>query len=153
MEKKGNEKVIVVFTISLFLVLTYFCLKVFNLLGYENVQAASLDDNVVQVQKILKNQNPINIDEIIKENKNIDTREEMIYEEQDLEYTTQYENNDKLPSGTIQVLQLGITGSQDVITIKKFNGDELISEQIVASNIKEAPINKIVEIGTGKRKK
>ena len=39
----------------------------------------------------------------------------------------------------------------NTITIKKYNGDELISEQIVANNIKKASVNKIVEIGTGKR--
>ena len=70
-----------------------------------------------------------------------------------LEYSTQYINNDKLPSGTIHVSQIGITGIQDVITIKKYNGDELLSEQIVASNVKNASIDKIVEIGTGKQKK
>ena len=152
MEKKNNQKLIIILTIFLFLILSYFFLNLFNLLEYENVQAVSIADNI-QIPEILNNENPVNIDEIIKENKNIDTREEMIYEEQDLEYITQYENNDELPSGTINVLQLGVTGSQDVITIKKFNGDELVSEQIVANNVKKASINKIVEIGTGKRNK
>ena len=77
----------------------------------------------------------------------------MIYEEQDLEYTTQYIDNEELPSGTLHVSQIGITGIQDTITIKKYSGDELVSEQIVASNVKKAPINKVVEIGVGRRKK
>lgn len=151
-QKKGNEKIIVLLTISLFLALSYFCLNLFNLFEYRKVQAVSANlDN--STPEILDNKNPINIDKIIKENKNIDTREEMIYEEQDLEYNTEYINNEELPSGTIHVSQIGITGTQDVITIKKFKGDELVSEQIVASNVKEASIDKIVEIGTGKRKK
>ena len=58
-----------------------------------------------------------------------------------------------MPSGTIHVSQIGVTGIQDVITIKKFDGDELISEQIVASNVKKSSIDKIVEIGTGRRNK
>lgn len=149
-KKKSNEKLITIFTVSLFIVLSYFCLNLFELFDNKKVQAVSSTDNF-SIPTLLRNKNPINIDKIIDENKNINTREEMIYEEQDLEYSTQYINNDKLPSGTIQVLQIGITGTQDVITIKKFNGDELISEQIVASNIKKASINKIVEVGTGNR--
>lgn len=149
-KKKSNEKLITIFTVSLFIVLSYFCLNLFELFDNRKVQAVSSTDNF-SIPTLLRNKNPINIDKIIDENKNINTREEMIYEEQDLEYSTQYINNDKLPSGTIQVLQIGITGVQDVITIKKFNGDELISEQIVASNIKKASINKIVEVGTGNR--
>ena len=84
-KKRGNEKIIIVLTISLFLALSYFCLNLFNLLEFRKVQAVSTISNN-SIPKILKNKNPINIDKIIKENKNIDTREEMIYEEQDLEY-------------------------------------------------------------------
>ena len=68
----------------------------------------------------------------------------MILEEIDLEHTTLYINNSKLPTGTMHVTQMGIDGKQDVITIKKYNNDELVSEQIVASNIKKASINKVV---------
>ena len=149
-KKKGNEKLIVILTVSLFLALSYFCLNLFKLFEYRKVQAVSTVPSI-SIPEILKNKNPINIDKIINENKNIDTREEMIYEEQDLEYNTEYIDNENLPSGTIHVSQIGITGIQDVITIKKFKNDELVSEQIVASNVKKASIDKIVEVGTGKR--
>ena len=152
MNKKGSEKLVVSLTIVLFLVLLYFCTNMFNLLDYRKVQAVSSIDNINSYE-VFENQNPIDISKIIDENKNIDTREELIYEEQDIEYSTQYINNDKLPSGTIHVSQIGVTGVQDVITIKKYNGDELLSEQIVASNVRKTSIDKIVEIGTGKRKK
>ena len=149
-KKKGNEKIIVLLTVSLFLALSYFCLNLFNLLEFKKVQAVStVSDNFVP--EIQKNKNPVNIDKIIKENRNIDTREEMVYEEQYLEYNTEYIDNENLPSGTIHVSQIGMTGIQDVITIKKYKGDELVSEKIVASNVKKASIDKIVEIGTGKR--
>lgn len=151
MNKKGSEKLIVSLTVILFLVLLYFCTNMFNLLDYRNVQAVSSIEDI-NISDVLENQNPIDISKIIDENKNIDTREEIIYEEQDLEYKTQYINNDKLPSGTIHVNQIGITGIQDVITIKRFKGNELVSEQIVANNVKKTSIDKIVEIGTGKRK-
>ena len=113
----------------------------------------STTSNRSDLPKILNNKNSIDIDEIIEENRNIDIREEMTYEEQDLEYTTKYEDNEDLPIGTIHVSQIGITGKQDVITIKKYKDNEMISEQIVASNVKKASIDKIVEIGVGRRKK
>ena len=149
MSRKSNDKLIIILTVVLFVVLLYFCFNLFRLLEYKKSKAlaTSSDEEVVE---ILENENPIKIEKIIKQNKNIETREEMIYEKQDLEYNTKYVKNDKLPSGTIQVSQLGVTGLQDVITIKKFQGDDLISEQIVANNIIKAPIDKTIEIGTGR---
>lgn len=152
MKKEKNTKLIVILTTLLFLALLYFCANIFHLLEFRNVQAVSSLDSI-QVLKVLENENPVNIEEVIKENRNIYMREEMVYEEQDLEYTTQYIDNENLPSGTIHVAQIGMNGIQSVITIKRYNGEELISEQIVASNVKKSSINKVVEIGTGKRKK
>lgn len=153
MKKESNEKVIAILTILLFLALLYFCVQMADALRKNTVQASRIEQKVSEVPEILINRNSINIDEVIEENKNINIREEMMYEEQDLEYTTQYINNEELPSGTIHVSQIGSTGRQNVITIKKYNGDELVSEQIVASNVQKASINKIVEIGTGRREK
>ena len=151
MKKDSKEKVIFIFTILLFLALLYFFAQMFNLLEIKKAQAINVFASEIEIPDILINRNPIDIDKVITKNKNINIKEEMIYEEQDLEYTTQYINNEELPSGTMHVSQIGINGIQDVITIKKYNGDELISEQIVANNIKTASVNKIVEIGTGKR--
>ena len=153
MEKKSKEKAIVILTILLFLFLLYFCVEIFYNLRQKTIQAAYIEQFEYELPKILENQNPIDIEMIIDKNRNIDIREEMFYEEIDLEYTTQYIDNENLPSGTIHVLQIGINGIQDVITVKKYKGDELISEQIVASNIRKASVNKIVELGTGKREK
>ena len=153
MEKKSKEKAIVILTILLFLFLLYFCVEIFYNLRQKTIQAAYIEQFEYELPKILENQNPIDIEMIIDKNRNIDIREEMFYEEIDLEYTTQYIDNENLPSGTIHVSQIGINGTQDVITVKKYKGDELISEKIVASNIRKTSVNKIVEIGTGKREK
>ena len=148
MKKKGNEKKIIILTVLLFLSLLYFCV---NLLKLKTVQAVSIENN--EIQSVLINKNPLNLDEILNSNKENDIREEMNYEKNDLEYTTKYIKNEDLPSGTIHVSQIGINGIQDVISIKRYKGDELISEKIVASNVKKASVDKIVEIGVGKRKK
>lgn len=47
------------------------------------------------------------------------------------------------------LLKYGISGVEEVITIKKYVDNEFTQEQIVASNVKRASIDKIVEIGTG----
>ena len=153
MKKKSNEKVIIILTILLFLALLYFFIKVVAIRFELKNTEETISDNTSNNFEVLNNKNPINIDEMIEKNRNIEIREEMLYEEQDLEYTTEYIYNENLPTGTIHVSQIGITGTQDVITIKRYLGEELISEKIVASNVKKASVNKIVEIGTGRRKK
>ncbi|MBO5397728.1 MAG: G5 domain-containing protein [Clostridia bacterium] len=99
--------------------------------------------------EIVTNKNPINIENILKENTCSKIEEEMILEEIDLEYITEYRNNDALPTGTIQVVQEGRDGRQNAIIIKKYENGELISEELVAENLIKAAVNKIVEVGTG----
>lgn len=147
MKKYVNFKIIAVFTVILFFSLIYFFITNFNFFEMNTVEAVYADNISSEV---IKNVNPLNIDEILKTNSGSNIKEEMTYEEIDLEYTTQYINNDELPTGTMHVTQVGIDGKQEVITIKKYNNDELISEQIVGNSIIKASINKTVEIGTGR---
>ena len=98
---------------------------------------------------MVSNKNPINIEEILKENTNRKIEEEMVLDEIDLEYTTEYRNNPSIPKGTIQVLQEGRDGKQNAIILKKYENGELISEELVAENLIKASINKVVEVGTG----
>ena len=103
----------------------------------------------VENYELVSNKNPINIEEILKENTNRKIEEEMVLDEIDLEYTTEYRNNPSIPKGTIQVLQEGRDGKQNAIIIKKYENGELISEELVAENLIKASINKVVEDGTG----
>ena len=64
-----------------------------------------------------------------------------------MEFTTVYKNNNKLPKGTIQVVQEGRDGKQETITKKFYEGDILVNE-VINSNILIASVNKVVEIGT-----
>ena len=102
-----------------------------------------------ETSKLNKNKNPIQLEEILKENTLNNITEEIIVEEIDLEYNTKYKNNSSLPKGTMQVIQEGKDGKQKVVAIKKYEDGILISEEIVADNIQKASIDKIVEIGTG----
>ena len=145
-----NSKKISILIIILFLFLLYFCLSMFGIFEKNAVEAVSGE---TQISELVENENPVDIESILSENVTEDVVQEMVSEEIDLEYTTTYTENSDLPSGTIHVTQAGIDGVQETITIKKYSGDELISEEIVASNIKRASIDKVVEIGVRRRNK
>ena len=102
-----------------------------------------------QEKEIYKNQNPIDLDAIIEKNCSSKVREEMSVEETDMEYTTRYKENAELPKGVVQVLQEGRVGKENAVVIKKYENDVLISEEQVANNIIKAPVERVVEIGTG----
>ena len=90
----------------------------------------------------------IDIEKIIKQNTEATQKEEYITEETDLEYITKYQNNNSLPKGTIQVIQEGRQGKQQIIKKRIYMNEELVSEEQVSSKVTKAAVNKIVEIGT-----
>lgn len=145
MRKVGKiDKTVVLMVCSILIVLitVLFLIKIFS--TSKEVNAFSKEDF-----EIVVNNNPINIKQILKDNTSSQITEEMVLEEIDLEYTTEYKNNSSLPKGTIQVLQEGRDGRQNAVIIKKYENGELISEELVAENLIKASVNKIVEIGTG----
>lgn len=90
----------------------------------------------------------IDLEEIITENIKEGQKEEYTVEEIALEYITKYRNNASLPKGTIQVIQEGREGKQEVTIKKTYQEGELTAEEQVASKITKASVNKIVEIGS-----
>lgn len=90
----------------------------------------------------------VNIEKIITENIKEGQKEEYTVQEVVLEYITKYRNNANLPKGTIQVIQEGREGKQEVTIKKIYQEGELVTEQQVASKITKASVNKIVEIGS-----
>ena len=138
----SNSKVLMVCSIFIIGITALFSRKM--LLSEAHEVHASVEN-----YELVHNKNPINIEEILKENTEHKIEEEMVLDEIDLEYTTEYRNNDSIPKGTIQVLQEGRDGRQNAIIIRKYENGELISEELVAENLIKASINKIVEVGTG----
>lgn len=90
----------------------------------------------------------IDIDDIISQNTKQGQKEEYSVEEIDLEYITTYRNNQSLPKETLQVVQEGRNGKQEVTIKRTYQNGELISEEQISSKITKASVNKIVEIGT-----
>lgn len=87
--------------------------------------------------------------EIIDKNTCDIVKEEIYVEEADLEFTTRYEKSDKIATSTIQVVQDGIDGKQKITKKKKYINGELISDEVVGSQIVKSSVDKIVKIGTG----
>lgn len=135
--------------VSMTLLLCLFFMSI--MLFFTSKNFAIDETNAMAVKKIpiYKNANPLNLDKIREENTANQIKEEMAVEEIDLEYTTRYRNNPDLASGVVQVLQEGRAGQKNAIVIKKYQEDVLIGEQQVAENIIKAPVERIVEIGTG----
>lgn len=86
--------------------------------------------------------------DIINENVNKTEKEEIQTETVELEYETEYTNNEELPKGMVKVLQQGEDGKQELIIRKKYNGEELVSDEQIGRKITSPCINKIVEVGT-----
>lgn len=90
----------------------------------------------------------VDIEKIIAQNRKEGQKEEYSIKEDTLEYITKYKNNESLPKGTMQVIQEGREGKQEITIKKIFQEGELVEEKKVASKITKASVNKIVEIGT-----
>lgn len=140
-----NKKMYVLVTLLIcffFVIFTVFCAgKIFAADNTETVKVAEM--------VVYENKNPVDLDKILKENSAENIKHEMVVEEIEMEYTTRYNNNYGLASGVVQVLQEGRAGTQNAIIIKKYQEDELVSEELVAENIIKAPVERIVEIGSG----
>lgn len=134
------------------LLVCLFFVLLFVIFFHEIFVKGDLSSEVANIEiNILKNSNPIDLDNVIKKNTCYDLKEQIVTEESDWEYTTIYKQNSELAQGSVQVLQEGRNGKKNVVIIKKYKSDELISEEQVAENIINAPIERIVEIGTGSK--
>lgn len=144
---KSNDKIckiILVFIILLFMVIICIINK-FGNYTYAKQTEQNLSENV-QICNVKK----IDLDEIINKNlEKIGYREEIIVEEEELEYITKYRNNSELYIGETLVSQQGRNGIQE-ITIKRTydDGGNLINEEQVSAVVVKSSINKIIDIGT-----
>lgn len=117
-------------------------------LNKNEVYAKETNANIVNEFK-LSNAEKINLDEIIESNTKNNKKEEYITEEIDLEYITKYQTNSNLPKGTIQVIQEGREGKQEIVKRRIYENEQMISEEQISSKVTIASVSKIVEVGAG----
>lgn len=97
----------------------------------------------------ISNANLINVEKILENTKTEKNKDKYSVEEVELEYITKYRNNPNLPKNTIQVVQEGREGKQQITTKKEYNNEQLVKEEQVSIKVTKAAVDKIVEIGTG----
>lgn len=93
-------------------------------------------------------ENYIDLNNIIEKNLENEVKEIIETEVVELEYETEYRNNNELPKGMVQVLQQGQDGKQELIIKKQYKGEKLILDEQIGRKIISASIDRIVEVGT-----
>ena len=125
---------------------------IFGIYITKNVSYASEESNktvAVEVPIMPQDKNKkINIEEIVENNTKSQKVEVLEEQEIDVEFTTQYIENNSLAKGKIQVLQEGVDGKQNAVLKNIYEGDELISSTQISSRITKASVDKIVQVGT-----
>ncbi len=111
----------------------------------ENTKTVAVEIPITPQDKNKK----IDIEEIVENNTKVQKVEVLEEQEIDVEFTTQYIENNSLAKGKIQVLQEGVDGKQNAILKNIYEGENLISSTQVSSRITKASVDKIVQVGTG----
>ena len=112
---------------------------------------ANNEPTITKIEVPITKQNPskqINIEKIISENEKEIQKETIENKETDVEFNTQYRENNSLAKGKIQTIQEGQDGKQNAVIKNIYKNNELISSKQISSEITKASIDKIVEIGT-----
>ena len=125
---KTKDKVILGIVILILLILIF---SYYNI--YTN-QAVSYATDVQEQQEdvVISNAQKVDVESLI-ENKQKQNVEQIITEELELEYTTVYKNNKDLPKGTMQVVQEGRTGLQQVTKKRTIDENQQIHEEEISS--------------------
>lgn len=140
----------IIIILALILIILYLLIFYNHYLGENEVYAKEQSKQINNQENIkISKAEQINLDEIIEKNANTNQKEEYIVEEVDLEYITKYQNNNNLPKETIQVLQEGREGKQQITKKRTYENGEIVSEEQVNSKVIKASVSKIVEVGTG----
>lgn len=140
---KNKSKKILIISIILLL---FFLLYAFVVTVYAYPTTTFEEANV----KYYRNKNPINLDDVIKENTKNEKTEKIIVEDMDLEYKTLYKENSNMPNGYFRVVQIGENGKQSAILKQSYENNNLLKEELVSTNVTKNSTEKIIEIGTGK---
>ena len=144
---KSKEKIILGIILILILAIIYISILIYSNKSVSYASNAQITNQAVEISNAEK----IDIEQIIAQNQKKDV-EQIVTEEIELEYITEYKNNNELSKETIQVIQEGRTGIQQVTKKITYDENGEMHEEEINSIIIKAPVNKIVEIGTSNSK-
>ena len=107
-------------------------------------------NNIINKETVISKAKKIDINKIIENNTKQAPKEEIETREVVLEYLTKYKTNPELPKGTMQVIQEGREGLQQISIKKIYENGQVVSEQQIGAKVTKASIDKIIEIGGAK---
>lgn len=117
---------------------------------HSNYTYANTDENEIKVPVTTfeENKKVLNVMGIISSNISEKTVKEIFNKEIEIEFETQYVENDKLPKYEEHILQEGQVGKIEQTIINTYENNELIEEKIISEMKKSDPVEKIIEVGT-----
>ena len=158
MKKHLNKKSIIIgiSIIFLFIVIILATIIVKNINNKKSKESKNINENnknstaFIEIPLTKQNKNKqINIDEVLNLNEKDLKIERIEKQEIDVEFNTQYRENNSLPKGKMQTIQEGQDGKQNAVVKNVYLNNELISTKQVSSEITKVAIDKVVEVGTG----
>ena len=117
--------------------------------SYANTE--NINEKKTQLDVPLTKQNEskqINVEDIVENNEKEITTQRIEKIETDVEFNTQYRENNSLAKGKIQIIQEGQDGKQNAVVKSVYKNNELISSTQISSEVTKVAIDKIVEVGT-----
>lgn len=124
----------------------------FLILFFTSIQGnyifANSKDEKIAISEFEKNNNSINMMNVISQNISELTQKEIIAKEVEIPFETKYVDNNTLPKDEENVIQPGRVGYIEQTLIKTFENGELISEEILSEFKKSEPVEEIIEVGT-----
>ena len=148
--KRNSIKYILFIIIAITLVIAII-FAVFNTFKAPKIDEVTIYNPVAESEiEIVQRSDDKEIDlrSIISQNEQEVLIEQIIRQEMNIDFNTQYRENSSLQSGQMQTIQEGKDGKQDAITRCAYKNGELISTSLISSVVTESSIDKIVEIGT-----
>jgi len=151
---KGEKKVVAnnkAISIFVMVVVVLVNIVLWSIVIEKNLLETSAYAHTIETEIVQEKTEQLDLTEIINKNTADIITEQILVEEEDIEYKTIYMNNPEYPKGSIQVLQEGRDGKQNIITKKKYCNGELI-EEATDTQINIASTDRIVQIGTANYK-
>lgn len=143
MKSKEKRRMLLGVVLVVVLIMIYI---IYNIKTNKLIAYASNNQSANDIVKI-SNAEKIDIEKIINENQT-GQAEQIITEEIELEYITEYITNKELAKGTMRVIQEGRTGTEQITLKITYDENNERQEELINSVITKSAVNKIVEIGT-----
>ena len=144
MQTKDNKV-----TIKLYIIIAAIIAVIFALIYFFFIKSNSYATgaSVTKNDTKISNAKNIDINIIIEKNTQEVQKEEIETREEVLEFLTKYKTNPELPKGTMQVLQEGREGLQQIMIKKIYQDGQVVAEQQIGAKVTKASVDKIIEIG------